>query len=76
MAGFSSPADVDALEAKLKTAGVEHEVYTYPTVGHAFMNATEEGKARRSKLGQGDHDQAAVDQAWERLFAFFGKHLA
>lgn len=27
------------------------------------------------KLGQGEHDQAAVDAAWGRLFAFFDKHL-
>ncbi len=76
MAGFSDPAAVDALEAALKKTGVEVEIHRYATVGHAFMNATEEGKSRRSKLGQGEHDQAAVDLAWERLFGFFGKHLA
>jgi carboxymethylenebutenolidase len=75
MAGFSDPSAAHKLEADLKTAGVPHEVFIYPGVGHAFMNSTEEGKARRLKLGQGGHDQAQVDLAWGRLFGFFQKHL-
>ena len=38
---------MDGLEAALKTAGVEFEVHRYDTVGHAFMNETPEGIARR-----------------------------
>ncbi len=76
--GFSDPAAAAALEEALKSspAAANCEVFHYPTVGHAFMNATEEGKARRSKLGQGEHDQAAVDLAWTRVFGFFKMHLS
>lgn len=76
MKGFSDPSAVDTLEEKLKASGTSYEVFRYPTVGHAFMNATAEGIARRSKLGQGEHDQAAVDLAWSRLIPFFKKNLA
>ena len=80
-AGFSDPAAAAALAAKLGAskgkggAPLEHEVFSYPTVGHGFLNATKEGVERKLKLGQGAHDQAAVDLAWERLSVFFAKHL-
>lgn len=79
--GFSDPAAAAALAAKLAAATgrdgapLEHDVFNYPTVGHGFLNATAEGVARKAKLGQGAHDQAAVDLAWERLSVFFAKHL-
>jgi carboxymethylenebutenolidase len=73
--GFSDADTARQLDADLSTAGVEHEVFLYDGVGHAFMNATPAGVARKTALGQGAHDQAAVDLAWARLFAFFDKHL-
>jgi carboxymethylenebutenolidase len=76
MAGFSDPAAVTALEEKLKASGCTFEVHRYAKVGHAFMNATEGGKARRSKLGQGEHDQESVDLAWTRVRDFLAKNLA
>lgn len=76
MAGFSDPISVNQLEENVKISGAPYEMYRYATVGHAFMNATSAGKERRSKLGQGEHDQQAVDLAWSRIFAFFGKYLA
>jgi carboxymethylenebutenolidase len=76
MKGFSDPLAAADLEEALKTAGVPHEVFIYPTVGHAFMNASASGVARKAKLGQGAHDQKAVDLAWQRTLAWFGKYLA
>lgn len=75
MAGFSDPAAADALEASLAKSGQPFAVFRYDGVGHAFMNATDEGKARRAKLGQGGHNEAAVALAWERLLGFFAQHL-
>lgn len=75
MAGFSDPAAAAKLDADLKTAGVRYEVFHYPTVGHAFINETPAGIARRLKLGQGEHDAAAVELAWDRLAAFFDREL-
>lgn len=76
MAGFSSPADAAALEEKLKASGQEAVVYIYPGVGHAFMNETPEGVARRSKLGQGEHNAEQVALAFGRLVDFFKAKLA
>lgn len=75
MKGFSDPEAAKALEEKLKAAGVEHEVHLYEGVGHAFMNETPEGVERRSKLGQGEHHQGAIDTAFERAVTFLHKHL-
>ena len=47
----------------------------YQGVGHAFMNSTPAGIARRQKLGQGEHNAAAVALGWQRLDAFFAKEL-
>jgi len=71
----SDPKSVDALEEQLKASGVEYELFRYPGVGHAFLNETAGGIARRAKLGQGGHDQAAVDLAYSRLLAFFAAKL-
>jgi len=79
--GFSDPAAAAALAAKCAEATgkdgkpLESEVFNYPTVGHGFMNATVAGVERKAKLGQGAHDQSAVDTAWARLQEFFAKHL-
>lgn len=66
---------VNQLEEKLKSGDVDFELYRYAGVGHAFMNDTPVGIERRKRLGQGDHDQKAVDAAWERVFAFLEKHI-
>lgn len=38
---------VNALEEALKASGASFELHRYPSVGHAFMNATPGGIARR-----------------------------
>lgn len=75
-AGFSDPAAAAALEEKLKKAGVEHSVFLYEGVGHAFMNELESAIQRRSKLGQGEHDQPSVDLAFGRTVDFLKAKLA
>jgi len=75
MVGFSSPSDAAALEAKLQASGMDHEIFIYDGVGHAFMNDTPEGIERKAAVGQGGHDQAVVDKAFERTKSWLGKHL-
>uniref|UniRef100_A0A3Q7GH68 Dienelactone hydrolase domain-containing protein n=1 Tax=Solanum lycopersicum TaxID=4081 RepID=A0A3Q7GH68_SOLLC len=65
-----------ALEEKLKTAGVPHEVYFYPKTGHAFMNKSPEGVERRQKMGMPDVEDAAVDQAWSRFRSWMSRFLS
>jgi len=73
---ISNSAAVATLTEKVKASGVESEIFVYEKVGHGFMNATEEGIARKAKLGQGAHEQEAVDLAWARVSTFFAKHLS
>jgi carboxymethylenebutenolidase len=62
---FVPPAAARQLESELKAAGKEAEFFIYPGTGHGFFNDT------RPDV----HDPPAAKQAWERMVAFFRKHL-
>ena len=55
---------VDAFEAALAEADVEHEVEVYPGAAHAFANPS--GQA---------YDAEAAEDAWTRTLAFFDEQL-
>ena len=68
------------LEAALSQAGIPHDVKVYPEASHAFMNLTQAGpKALRplmnTVVGFKPRPVEAAD-AWSRIEAFFGEHLA
>lgn len=63
VAGFSSPADYNALKEKLAKAGVQHEMYTYPA-GHGFTN-----------VNNPNHSSEATRLAFSRVYEFMQKHL-
>ena len=58
-----TPAQVDALEAKLKEAGVNYEFYRYEA-DHGFGNETGER-----------YNQEAAKLAWQRSLDFLAKHI-
>lgn len=62
---------VDALEAKLKAAGVRYTGHRYMAY-HGFANETAQGPRR---IGITQYDAAWAQVAWDRTFAFFGAHL-
>jgi carboxymethylenebutenolidase len=62
---FPTPEQVDELEAALKAAGKTYEFHRYEGAGHAFFSV--ERTAFRP--------EAALD-GWERIFTWFGTHLA
>ncbi len=64
-------ATVDPLEAKLKEAGVHYQGHRY-LAQHGFANETAQGPGR---IAMTQYDAAWAQQAWDRSFAFFGKHL-
>jgi carboxymethylenebutenolidase len=64
-------AGVDALEAKLREAGVHLRGHRY-LAQHGFANEMAQGP-RRLPITQ--FDAAWAQMAWDRTFAFFGKHL-
>lgn len=68
------------LETALEKAGIPHDVKEYPNAGHSFLNDAPSGpKVLRplfkQVLGVGP-DPVATSDAWQRIEAFFGEHLA
>src|SRR6185436_6532165 len=59
-----SPEDVDAYDAALTKAGVEHVFHRYDAANHAFQD----------KFGDRYHPEAAED-AWRKALAFFAAKL-
>ncbi|TFC49550.1 dienelactone hydrolase family protein [Cryobacterium shii] len=69
-----------ALESALTRLRIPHDVVEYPDAGHAFLNDAESGPVAlrfvlKRILGAGPDPEAAAD-AWQRIEAFFGEHLA
>jgi carboxymethylenebutenolidase len=60
-----APADVAELEEVLKASGKTYEFHSYEGAGHGFMHVDHAGY----------RPGAAVD-AWQRIWAWFGKYLA
>ncbi|POM22439.1 Carboxymethylenebutenolidase [Actinomadura rubteroloni] len=67
------------LDRTLTVLGVDHDVKEYPDAGHSFLTETPVPVAAvplmRVTLGVGIGREFGPE-AWERIFAFFGAHLA
>ncbi|WP_068270241.1 dienelactone hydrolase family protein [Aldersonia kunmingensis] len=61
------------LRAALDARGIEHDLETYDGAGHGFANKLP-GEQFTRIVGFG-YDEQATEQAWSRVFAFFGTHL-
>ncbi len=70
--GAFAIAGVDALEEKLRAAGVAYAGHRY-LAQHGFANETALGPHR---LPITQYDPAWAQIAWDRTFGFFGKQLA
>ncbi|MCU0967321.1 MAG: dienelactone hydrolase family protein [Rubrivivax sp.] len=66
-------AGVDALEARLRAAGVSFEFHRYDAQ-HAFFNETQVGERKLLPVIEYEPKSAAL--AWERTIGFFRRHLA
>jgi carboxymethylenebutenolidase len=75
------PGTAARLARTLDTLHVDNDVKEYPGVGHSFMN-DHQGKVANvvgpvlKKVMHLGYDREAAEDAWTRIFAFFGKHLA
>jgi carboxymethylenebutenolidase len=63
------------LEAALTALGVPHDVKVYPEAGHGFMSPRPAVLAPLTKLARLQYDKASAEDAWQRIFAFFGTYL-
>jgi carboxymethylenebutenolidase len=71
--GASQP---QRLEAALTALGVPHDVKVYPEAGHSFMSPKPAAMAPLTALARLQYDKGAAEDAWQRIFAFFGTHLS
>jgi carboxymethylenebutenolidase len=63
----------DRLREVTAVKGITADIKVYAGAGHAFAN-TLPGQPLLRIVGFG-YNQAATDDAWSRVFAFFGEHL-
>ena len=64
----------DKLQSTLTELGVENDVKEYPTAKHGFLYK-HTGKTSWTEPLMVAYDDAAANDAWQRIFGFFGKHL-
>ena len=73
------PRDTPAkLEQALSRLGIEHEVTTYPSAGHQFLNDAVNAPVLLRPLLEVTNagpEPAAAAEAWSRIEAFFERHL-
>jgi carboxymethylenebutenolidase len=58
----------------LTTLDVDHDVKEYPTAKHGFL-FPHTGRLSWTEPLMVQYDPAAADDAWQRIFTFFDKHL-
>ena len=65
------------LEARLHKLGVECETHTFPTAGHAFLtNGNHPIAALLTRpFFHVEYNPEVAAAAWQRIFAFFDRHL-
>ena len=68
-------AHPERLEAALTALGVPHDVKVYPAAGHSFMSPKRAPMAPLTALARLKYDKEAAEDAWQRIFAFFGTYL-
>ncbi|GAA1255963.1 dienelactone hydrolase family protein [Kitasatospora nipponensis] len=61
---YPGPEQVAELERILTAHGKEHEFHSYPGAGHGFFSTDRPA-----------YHVAAANDGWERIAAFYGKHL-
>lgn len=69
--GIGAPA---RLRRVVDEKGITADIKVYPDVGHSFANRLP-GQPLLRITGFG-YDEAATEDAWSRVFSFFGEHLA
>jgi carboxymethylenebutenolidase len=60
-----TPAEVGELDALLTKLGKDHEFHSYDGAGHGFFSVNRAG-----------YRPEAANDGWERIWEFFGRHLA
>jgi carboxymethylenebutenolidase len=65
----------ETLERALTVLEVPHDVKVYPGSGHRFMTRATGAEAAFMKVTGMSYQAHDAADAWERIYAFFGRHL-
>lgn len=66
----------DRLDGALGELGITRDIVEYPQAGHAFANRIPFGPlAPLARVVGMSYEHDAAEDAWRRVFAFFGAHL-
>ena len=71
--GTSHP---ERLQRALAVLQIPHDVEVYPGSGHRFMSPSSGVGGAVAKLTRMSYQPADAASAWQRIYAFFGKHRA
>jgi carboxymethylenebutenolidase len=71
--GTSHP---ERLQRALTVLQIPHDVEVYPGSGHRFMSPSSGVGGAVAKVTRMSYQPADAASAWQRIYAFFGKHLA
>lgn len=63
----------EKLQSVLQDKGITNDIKTYPHATHSFANKLPAQPLMR--IAGFGYNQAATEDAWSRVFAFFGEHL-
>ena len=66
----------ERLQRALAVPEIPHDVQVYPGSGHRFMTESSGPGAVLAKVARTSYQHADAADAWQRIFAFFGEHLA
>jgi carboxymethylenebutenolidase len=70
------PGMVRRLERRLDEFGVPHDIKLYPDATHSFFQNRDGVMGVLYRVAGLRHNPAACEDAWRRIFTFFGEHLA
>jgi carboxymethylenebutenolidase len=66
----------ERLQRALAVLDIPHDVVVYPGVGHRFMTKTSGAAAVAAKITRMTYSEHDAEDAWRRIYAFFGEHLS
>ncbi len=72
--GGTKPAE--RLQRALVVLDVPHDVKVYPGSGHRFMTESSGAGAVLARFARMSYQEADAADAWQRIYTFFGEHLA
>jgi carboxymethylenebutenolidase len=65
----------ERLQRALAVLEIPHDIKVYPGSGHRFMSESAGVGAALAKVTRMSYQEADAEDAWRRIFGFFGEHL-